>query len=380
MPLRFCWSLILIILVSACSSTPAPTPFIIPTLLPMPNEEGFIDITPTPEEVAQQATETLTTIPTNTEISTETETSIPANTISPTETQTDLPTSTITPTLRPIVPTDAPLITPFLEHTESVYADISYQDALELVNQTPLITFPTEHVRQIYNRGRFRGLRDDFLLSVGDCNSESGWYLESLLDDIPPEAGVDASFYESEPIQSTISHFSDAFAFKGQSVNSGLNAASVLDPFWASADVCPFGASPLTCDYQLTDSFASLIMFGANDVNVLSTASYELAMREIIETTLDRDVIPILSTFTVRPLEGDTYAIGVRFNAVLIRLAEEYQIPLVNFWLATRELADNGILEDNAHLTVAGFNIRNQLTVEVLTQIRTEIMMNEGNS
>ena len=376
MHLRFAWIVILVMIISACNTTPAPTPLVIPTLLPMPNEEGFIDITPTPDSAAQLPTETATLIPTNTASPTETAT----QTITPLPTNTDLPTATITPTLRSIIPTDAPLVTPFAQVTESIYASMSYQDALELLNQTPLVVIPTEHVRQIYNRGRFRGLRDDFLLSVGDCNSESGWYLETLLDDVPPDTGVDASFYASADIQSTISYYSDAFAFKGQSVNSGLNAASVLDPFWASPDVCPSGESPLTCDYLLTDSFASLIMFGANDVNVLSTASYELAMRDIIETTLERDIIPILSTFTVRPLEDNTYAIGVRFNAVLIRLAEEYQIPLVNFWLATRNLADNGILEDNAHLTVAGFNIRNQLTVEVLSQIRTDIMMNERNS
>ena len=181
-------------------------------------------------------------------------------------------------------------------------------------------------------------------------------YLETLLDDVPPDSGVDASFYENQQVQSTIDHFSSALMFKGQSVNSGLNAASVLDPFWASADICAFGESPLTCDYSLTDSFASLIMFGANDINVLSTAGYEMAMRDIIETTLERDIIPVLSTFSVRSMEGDnTYAIGVRFNAVLVKLAEEYQIPLVNFFLATRGLADRGILEDNAHLTVAGF-------------------------
>ncbi|GAB5494004.1 MAG: hypothetical protein Phog2KO_42190 [Phototrophicaceae bacterium] len=379
MRVRFLWLFALALWISACTSPPAPTPFIMPTLLPMPNAEGFIDITPTPDPaIAQLPSATPTLLPTNTETPTEIPSETATELILPTNTS--VPIASETPTLRPIILTSTPDITPFPERSESVYSDMSYDEAFDLLQQTPLIVMPTEHVRQIYDRGRFRGLRDDFLLSVGDCNSESGWYLESLLDDSPPDSGVDATFYDNEAIQSTISYYSDAFAFKGQSVNSGLNAASVLDPFWASADVCPFGASPLACDYQLTESFASLIMFGANDVNVLNTASYELAMREIIETTLDRDIIPILSTFTVRPLEDNTYATGVRFNGVLVRLAEEYQIPLVNFWLATRELADRGILEDNAHLTVAGFNIRNQLTVEILAQIRLDIMMNEGNS
>lgn len=368
--MRICLFLFLfmMIIMSACQPMATPIPRDLPTLVQFPTETP---IPPTQEAVAQQATPTDIIV---------TATIITLEPTATTEQATLIP-PTPTPTLQAIIPTDEPSGTEFPDITESRYADATFSEALELVRQTPLVVFPLEHVRSVYNRGRFRGLRDDFLLSVGDCNSESGWYLETLLDDSPPESGVDRSYYEDQQIQSTLDYFSPTFGFKGQSVNSGLNAASVLDPFWASADVCPFGTSPLTCDYHLTDSFASLIMFGANDINVLSTASYELAMREIIETTLERDVIPILSTFTVRQIEGtNDYATGVRFNAVLIQLAEEYEIPLVNFWLATRDLADNGILEDNAHLTVAGFNIRNQLTVEVLSQLRTEIMTEVRNS
>ncbi|MEM9952312.1 MAG: hypothetical protein AAF846_11955 [Chloroflexota bacterium] len=362
------------IFLSACQAIATPVP--LPTRMQFPTATPIV-VTPTVDPLAEPATVVpqviivVTATPSPTiELATRTE-SPPTATI----------TSTQTPTLLPVQATATDNATPFLTIEDSLYADISFSDAFELVSNTPLVVIPTEHVRSIYQRGRTRGLRNDFLLSVGDCNSESGWYLETLLDDNPPESGVDASYYADTNIQSTIEHFSDAFAFKGQSVNSGLNAASVLDPFWASADICAFGDSPLTCDYKLTDSFASLIMFGANDVNVLSTASYERAMRNIIETTLERDVIPIISTFSVRPIEDDSaYAIGVRFNAVLIQLAEEYQIPLVNFFQATRTLADGGILEDNAHLTVSGFNIRNQLTVEVLTQIRTDIMQETRNS
>lgn len=377
MAMRYFGIVTLVLVLAGCNfaAPQAPTAMVLPTFVQMPTD-GAIVITTTPDSAAQEPTFTATPEATLTLTETHTATDIMF------ATNTSLPTATITstPTLQAIVPTDTPDITPFPDIEEARYADISYQDAFDLLIETPLTIMPVEHVYQIYERGRLRGLRDDFLLSVGDCNSESIWYLESLLDDDPPES-INASYYDSEQAQNTINYYSNAFAFKGQSVNSGLNAASVLDPFWASADVCAFGDSPLTCDYALTDSFASLIMFGANDVNVLSTAGYETAIREIIETTLERDVIPILSTFTVRPIEGTTtYVTGVRFNAVLVQLAEEYQIPLVNFWLATRDLADRGILEDNAHLTVPGFNIRNQLTVEMMTQIRTEIMNQERQS
>lgn len=352
---------------AACS--PAPTPIALPTVAEFASP---IVVTATPQEVVQEPT------------------SVPSNTVAPTltptlivsATQTAVPvtatsTATNTPTLRPVQPTATDNITPFPAYTEAQYAEITYQDALALLDETPLYILPVEHARAIYARGQRRGLQSDFMLSVGDCNSESRWYLESLLDDDPAEDGVDASFFESESVQSTISHFSQAFTFKGQSVNSGLNAASVMDPFWADVNYCASGLSPLTCDYDNTDPFASLIMFGANDINVLSTAGYERAMRDIIEATLDRDIIPIISTFSVRRVDGiatDAYIAGVRFNAVLVQLAAEYDIPLVNFWSATRDIPANGILEDNAHLTVAGFNVRNQMTIEILQRLQAEVL------
>lgn len=358
MPFRF-YCMLLILCVSACAPATELPP--LPTLASFPTES--------PESIAQIPAVTNTRI-----IPSATATDLPTDESAATGTNTPLPIltstqiATMTPTLRPIIPTDSPDSTDFPQHETAQYADISYQEAVDLLYATELMTIPMGHVRQIYQRGQLRGLQSDFLLSVGDCNSESHFYLESLLDN-------DLS---DENYQSTISEYSRAFAFKGQSVNSGLNALSVMDPFWASSDVCPAGESPLTCDYRSTQAFAAMIMFGANDINVLNTAGYEMAMREIIETTLDRDIIPILSTFSVRPLDDDRYAQGVRFNGVLIHLAQEYDIPLVNFWLATRDIAGNGILHDNAHLTVEGFDIRNQLTITILEQIRTDIILQES--
>lgn len=294
-----------------------------------------------------------------------------------TETATDLPTiaATDTSTLAPIVPSRTAFATAFPTIEDALYSEITYEEAIELLRATPIINLPIEHTQQIYLRGIERGLQSTFLLSVGDCNSESHFYLRDLLDDTPPSEGVDVSYYENPEVISTIETYSEAFDFKGQSVNSGLNSLSVMDPFWANPDICPAGESPLACDYRFTHPFAALIMFGANDINVLSTADYELALRDIIEFTLDRDIIPILSTFTVRPIgDNAVYSHGVRFNGVIIRLAQEYHIPLVNFWLAARDLPDNGILPDNAHLSIGGFNVRNQLTIEMIRALQRDVM------
>jgi hypothetical protein len=360
--MRFALILLLLLVLASCRPN---SERVLPTLVNFPSPTMRI-ITTTPVASAQAMTMAELGLPasfTPTEISTETSTALPS--LSPSS----------TPTLAPIVPSRTAYPTAFPIREEAVYNEISFEEALELLHATPTIGLPIEHTRSIYQRGIERGLQSDFLLSVGDCNSESHFYLRDLLDDTPPSEGVDVSYYENPAVQSTIATYSEAFDFKGQSVNSGLNSLSVMDPFWANPDICPAGESPLSCDYRYTDPFAALIMFGANDINVLNSADYELALRDIIEFTLDREIIPILSTFTVRPIgDNAVYSHGVRFNGVIIRLAQEYDIPLVNFWLAARELPDNGIMSDNAHLTIGGFNVRNQLTIEMIRALQGDIM------
>jgi hypothetical protein len=354
--------LFLLLLLAACGAEDR----VLPTRVEFPTATMRL-VTPTPNN--QPVMANLTLPPSFTPTFTSTETAITA----PTEAQSSSPTETAT--LVPIVPSSTAFPTAFPDIQEALYNEITFEEALALLRETATINLPVEHTRQIYLRGVERGLQSNFLLSVGDCNSESHFYLRDLLDDTPPSEGVDVSYYENPEVQSTIEMYSESFDFKGQSVNSGLNSLSVMDPFWANPDVCPAGESPLSCDYRFTHPFAALIMFGANDINVLSTADYEMALRDIIEFTLDRDIIPILSTFTVRPVgDNAVYTHGVRFNGVVIRLAQEYNIPLVNFWLAARDLSDNGIMMDNAHLTIGGFNVRNQLTIEMIRALQRDVI------
>ena len=65
----------------------------------------------------------------------------------------------------------------------------------------------------------------------------------------------------------------------------------------------------------------------------------------MIETCIEYGVVPILST-KADNLEGDG-----SINATIVRLAEEYEVPLWNFWAAIQDLPRHGLQEDGAHLT-----------------------------
>ena len=86
-------------------------------------------------------------------------------------------------------------------------------------------------------------------------------------------------------------------------------------------------------------------MLGSNDVYHLD--SFESQMRKIIEYSIEKGVIPILST------KADNIEGTGQVNATLARLALEYDIPLLNFWQVVQPLPDHGLQEDGVHLTWA---------------------------
>src|SRR5690606_27723368 len=121
------------------------------------------------------------------------------------------------------------------------------------------------------------------------------------------------------------------------------------------------------------------IMLGTNEASG-NHAVFESNLREILDLTIARGILPVLAT-KADNLEGD-HAI----NAIIAQLAEEYEIPLWNFWLAVQPLPDHGLQEDGAHLTYGGNHFedaflmqkawpwRNLTALQVLDMIRRNVM------
>lgn len=308
----------------------------------------------------------------------------PTFTDSPSDLPTQKSTQTATSTASPLLAATASS-TPFTERASvSIVGGYEQGEMLALLEDTPSVHIPDlAHLRRIYAVGQARQLRSDFMLGVGDCNTESRFFLRPMVDETSSDGVADLYLSRSD-VQDLVSYYEPTFDHKGQSANSGFNALSVMDPLWTRSSACLSGESPLACDIREHQPFAMMIMFGANDVLVLNTEGYELAVRDIIEYSLEQGVIPILSTFPFR-LDGRdgtaNFGKAVRLNAILRLLADEYQIPIVNLWDEVRDLPDKGILPDNAHMTVEGFEIRNELSLEVLRYLRENVIQPaEGES
>lgn len=336
----------------------------LPTLVEMPTLTPINNLQPTVMRVAQRPTlpPTWTLTPSHTPYLSATPTPLETATFTPSPSVTFTPSKTFTPTPG----------TPAMTMTPQKLADMSYEQAAALLNTAPLMLTPDAHIREIYERGQQMGRYPQAVIAVGDCNSESRHFLEPLTDERKMLQGVDDVWLEDADIQTSIAYFAETMAQRGVAANSGFTAYSVMDAFWADKNKCLSGESPFACDIRTFNPAVAIIMFGANDMNVLHSSEYESALRDIIEYALAQGVIPVISTFAHNPFpyEGNRPEKAIRLNAIVYGLAVEYQIPFINFWQTSSELPWHGLMGDNAHLVIAGHNERNRLAMLMLDYLR----------
>jgi hypothetical protein len=194
------------------------------------------------------------------------------------------------------------------------------------------------HARDIYRYGLLLGNNPHAFIKIGDCQATTPYFLAAF--DHPQSYRLgDAYAYLQEVIQ----QFKGSFSRESIATNTGFGAATVLDPQWADPAECRASESPLVCEYRIMRPSLALISLGTND-SWQTDDRYEKDLRQIIEYLIRQGVLPVLST-KADNVEGDG-----RFNALVVRLTTEYDLPLWNFWRVTRALPDHG-LKDSYHLT-----------------------------
>jgi hypothetical protein len=143
-------------------------------------------------------------------------------------------------------------------------------------------------------------------------------------------------------LQETINNFSGSFSRESLTARIGFSTESIFDPLWSDPKLCN-NENPLECEYRLHRPSIAFISLGTNGA-WLSSDVYEKGMRQTLNFLIARGVLPILST------KADSLDDG-RFNPIVIQLAKEYDLPLWDFQSAVSGLENNGLGEDQYHLT-----------------------------
>jgi len=248
----------------------------------------------------------------------------------------------------------------------------------------PVIPEINEHARAIYQDALDHGRSPHSFAKVGDCMTHNPYFLlpigagEYDLGDYPELAPVIAHYQQGEP---------DPFARVSEAAAGGFNAASVLDALWANPEQCAPGETPLACEFRAMQPSVALIMFGTNDVQTLDEAQFDYFLRSTVVETLRQHVLPVLSTFPQRPEYPEK---ALLFNQIVARVAQDYDVPLINLWRALDPLPNQGVdPQDTTHLTTpadgalvcafvgpnleAGFTVRNLVTLQTLGALMEKV-------
>jgi hypothetical protein len=232
----------------------------------------------------------------------------------------------------------------------------------------PIIPTVSDRARAIYQAGLGQGNLEHAFSKIGDCESQAVWFLTDF-DHGPSAYSLGPFGY----LQSVIDYFPGSFKRTSMAAKSSFNAASLMSPLWADRSACQPDESPLDCELRIWRPSLALVMLGTNDSP--RPADFEGNLRKVLDSLVGRGVLPVLAT-KADNLEGDN-----RINAIIARLAVEYDIPLWNYWRAMQPLPDHGLQNDGAHLTngpnrfddpkamQSGWTVRNLTALQALEAV-----------
>ena len=220
-----------------------------------------------------------------------------------------------------------------------------------------------DRILDIYAEGQKQGRNPAGFSVIGDCQSIPyvfmGPFGRGALSPDPAESHL----------WNAVNYFEESFDRWAVTARGGFTAASILNSLQADPEACKPGESPLTCEFRINNPAYVLITLETwLDPDTIDR--YEVYLRKILDTVIERGAVPILLTKAdSSELRDGTHIL----NPVVVRLAYEYQLPLVNFWRAAQYLDNYGIdpEREGFHLSEAGYKLKNILALRTLYQVWT---------
>lgn len=275
----------------------------------------------------------------------------------------ELPSSASVPSL--LISTETMFVPPETQAV-AVYKVISLKDY-------PVVPNPTSRAREIFQRGQILGRDPRVISKIGDCISDNQHFLS-------PFGWGNYNLGSYSQLQEVINAFSESLAFDSLAAYDGLVTTAVLDPLFSNPLACAPGESPLRCEYRVHNPSVAIIMFGAQDLLFTPPDDFDRNLRRIIHETIQAGVVPILSTF---PGNLSMWDESIQYNQIVVQIALDYEIPLMNLWQALDFLPNHGLNPDGRHLSLPltesgdlvgsnlqqGYPMRNLVTLQALDAI-----------
>lgn len=227
--------------------------------------------------------------------------------------------------------------------------------------QWPIVPEITNRAYEIYTLGNQTGVNRQAFSKIGDCQNVSDAFLG-----IYDKPGRYFLTLDNADWQETIDNFSGYFDRDGLSFGQGLNVAAALSPLQADQDACNPSEGPLQCELRVVMPSFAFVSFERWWNEDTPPEVYEQYLRTIIDTVIENGTIPILVT------KADNIEGGHRINQIIANLAFEYDIPLYNWWRASRLLPNNGMdpeRNDGFHISYDAWDLRSYYGLEILNNL-----------
>lgn len=259
---------------------------------------------------------------------------------------------------------------------------------------TDVITNITAQAQRIFDRGLTVGNRANVFSKIGDSLTVAtwafypiGWGQQQLSSYGYLQPAID--YFSAEPVGD-----GNSFSNVPLAADNQWTTADLLDPTKGNPEICGINETPLDCEFRIVRPSIALILIGTNDVGTMDGVTYRENLETILDKTIARSVLPILSTL---PRRSGYDAQIDEFNDIIRTTAQQYQIPIWEFYNALESRPNSGLEEDGVHLSYPpvevgqweaavnfvgdnlnyGYNVRNLTAIQVLDAVWRQVILGE---
>jgi len=191
----------------------------------------------------------------------------------------------------------------------------------------PVLPEPQDNIRAIYDKGQSLGNDPQSFSIFGDCQARPEEFFGLFETDT-------ATFESLSPeLKETVINFNGSFIRESPTAQDGTTPGALLWSRWHRGNFsCSFDETPVECELRIHRPSFVLIQIGTHFES--RNTDY---LRKIIGQLIENGVVPILAT------KADNRELDNRVNRDMALLADEFNLPLWNFWAALSDLPNRGL-------------------------------------
>jgi len=140
----------------------------------------------------------------------------------------------------------------------------------------------------------------------------------------------------------------------------------MFSALYADPKVCTANETPLECEYRLYKPAFAFISLGTN-WQPGASARFEEYLRKIVDFTIEHGIVPILMT-KADNVEGDEL-----LNRAIAQVAHDYDVPMLNSWMAVYYLPNHGLDDTGIYLTPDAWDERAFSALITLDRLWTQL-------